>query len=83
MIMQFRKVKLIITIIYINFIYKYIYIYIYVRILLFWTGTNEELNESVDKIYNTDDKLANISLNYNNYYYFESKYAYCIKYPWF
>lgn len=30
--------------------YKYIYIYIYVRILLFWTGTNEELNESVDDL---------------------------------
>lgn len=30
--------------------YKYIYIYIYVRILLFWTGTNEELDESVDDL---------------------------------
>lgn len=48
------------------------------RILLFCTGTNEELDESIDTIYNTDDKLANISINYNYYYYFESEYAYVL-----
>lgn len=46
----------------------------------YYSKQNEELDESVDTIYNTDDKLANISLNYNYYYYFESEYAY-IKYP--